>query len=95
MSIITYFEIKRGLLAVNTVRKLKIFEELCPVINILWIDTTQIGDKASEIYVDLKQRGCLIQDADIWIAATALTQMLIVVTHDFDFNRVQNLNVED
>ena len=43
-----------------------------------------IFQKTSEIYADLKQRGLPIQDANIFIAATAIIHNLIVVSHDSD-----------
>ena len=51
--------------------------------------------RAAEIYVDLKQKGRLISDADILIAATALTHDLILVTNNTaHFQRVPGLQVQ-
>ena len=72
ISAISYYEIKRGLLAKNATRKLDIFEEFCNEIKIIFLDNQEIFDKASEIYADLRQKGELISDVDILIAATAL-----------------------
>nr|WP_256366874.1 PIN domain-containing protein [Aphanizomenon sp. UHCC 0183] len=54
-----------------------------------------IFQKTSEIYADLKQRGLPIQDADIFIAATAIIHNLIVVSHDSDLLRIKELQLED
>lgn len=95
MSAISYYEIKRGLLARNATRKLDIFEEFCSEIKILFLDSQGIFDKASEIYADLRQRGRLISDADILIAATAITQDSILVSDNSDFLRIGDIIVEN
>ncbi|MGO9446398.1 MAG: PIN domain-containing protein [Thiobacillaceae bacterium] len=52
--------------------------------------------QAAQIYADLHQRGELISDADILIAATAITHELAVVTNNQDhFRRIQNLQTEN
>ncbi|QSV71560.1 MAG: type II toxin-antitoxin system VapC family toxin [Aphanizomenon flos-aquae KM1D3_PB] len=53
-----------------------------------------IFQKTSEIYADLKQRGLPIQDANIFIAATAIIHNLIVVSHDSDLLRIKELQLE-
>ncbi|MEA5577307.1 type II toxin-antitoxin system VapC family toxin [Anabaena sp. UHCC 0451] len=91
----TYYEIQRGLLAVNATRKLIDFEKLSHEYTILLLDDMAIFQKASEIYADLKQRGLPIQDADIFIAATAIIHDLILVSHDSDLSRITDLKLEN
>jgi tRNA(fMet)-specific endonuclease VapC len=91
----TYYEIQRGFLAVKATRKLINLENLCNEYKILLLDDMAIFQKASEIYADLKQRGLPIQDADIFIAATAIIHNLIVVSHDSDLLRIKQLQLED
>ena len=91
----SYYEIKRGLLAKKATKQLNIFNELCRKIRILFLDNQEIFDRASEIYADLKQRGELISDADILIAATALARDLILVSDDSDFLRIKDVTVEN
>jgi tRNA(fMet)-specific endonuclease VapC len=43
---------------------------------------------------DLRRRGMLIPDNDIWIAASALQHHLPLATHDAHFERVPGLMVE-
>ena len=51
--------------------------------------------QAAEIYADLHCSGRLISDADILIAATALTHDLILVTENAcHFERITGLRVE-
>lgn len=95
MSGISYYEMKRGLLAKNATKQLNIFDELCKKIRILFLDDHEIFDKASEIYADLRQRGELISDADILIAATALTRGLALVSGDADFLRIEGITIEN
>jgi len=91
MSGVSHYEIKRGLLAVNATRKLKIYEEIRQDFQMLFLDTEDMFDKAAEIHADLKRRGELIQDADIFIAATALLRNLILVSNDSHFQRISGL----
>lgn len=92
---ISYYEIKRGLLAANAPKQLKVFDEICKRFRILFLDNQKIFDKAAEIYSDLKQRGELIQDANILIAAISLTQNLTLVSDDSDFLRIKDITVEN
>ena len=92
---INYFEIKRGLVAVNATRKLRLFDNLCKRYEIVGIDERRILDKASEIYADLKRRGELIPDGDILIGAVALRHDLIMVTNDDHFQRIPEIKLEN
>lgn len=95
ISCITYYEIKRGLLYVNSTKKLSIFNEFCRDATVVFLDDIQIIEKASEIHADLKRRGRPIQDADILIAATAIIRGLILVSNDSDMLRVTDLALEN
>ncbi|MDJ0795796.1 MAG: type II toxin-antitoxin system VapC family toxin [Calothrix sp. MO_167.B12] len=95
ISCITYYEVKRGLLSTNATRQLLEFHEFCQEVTVLFLDEIEIIEKASEIHADLKRRGRPIQDADILIAATAITCGLILVSNDSDLLRVQGINLEN
>ncbi|MEB3149149.1 MAG: type II toxin-antitoxin system VapC family toxin [Sphaerospermopsis sp.] len=95
MSAVTYYEIERGLLAVNATKKLKDLEKLATQYQVLLLDDMAIFKKASEIYADLKQRGLPIQDADIFIAATSIINDLTLVSHDSDLSRITGLKLEN
>jgi tRNA(fMet)-specific endonuclease VapC len=92
---LSYYEIKRGLLAISATNKLRIFNEICRRFRVLLLDDLRIFDMASEIYADLKQKGKLIKDADILIASTALVYEITLVSDDSDFLRIDNLIVEN
>ncbi len=95
MSGMTYYEIERGILAIKASRKLLYFEKLCNDYPVLLLDDMAIFKKATEIHADLKIRGLPIQDADVFIAATAMIHNLILVSHDSDLLRIPNLKLED
>jgi tRNA(fMet)-specific endonuclease VapC len=95
MSVVTDYEINRGLFATNATTKLKIYEVLREQFILLWIDNLEISKTAAKIHADLKQKGQIIQDADILIAATALVNNLTVVTSDHHFLRIPDLKVEN
>ncbi|AFY43706.1 type II toxin-antitoxin system VapC family toxin [Nostoc sp. PCC 7107] len=92
---ITYYEIQRGLLSSNAIKKLALFQQFCQDYPILFLDDILIFQKAAEIHADLKGKGKIIQDADILIAATAIIHNLILVSHDSDLTRVNNLHLEN
>jgi len=92
---ISYYEIKRGLLAINAIRKLEIFDNFCNKFGLLLLDRRSIFDEASKIYADLKNKGELIKDADILIASITKNKKCVLVTNDSDFNRIDDLEVEN
>ncbi len=95
VSCLTYYEIKRGLLAINATSKLSAFNELYKEIRVVLLDDLQIIEKAAEIHADLKRKGTPIQDADVFISATAIVKGLILVSNDSDMLRVVGVTVED
>ncbi|MFB2834012.1 type II toxin-antitoxin system VapC family toxin [Floridanema evergladense] len=95
ISCITYYEIKRGLLAVSATRKLTTFNEFCQDMTILLLDELEIIEAAAEIHTDLTKRGMPLPDADILIAATAITRGLILVSNDSDMLRIPGITIEN
>lgn len=95
ISCITYFEIKRGLIAVKATKQMKIFDLICQDYQIILLDDLAILEKASEIHADLRIRGLPIQTEDILIAATAIIKGFIVVSNDSDLSRINELNLEN
>ena len=94
-SIITRYEILRGLKAKNATAQLKAFERFCQANQVLSV-TDEIIFKASGVYADLYQSGNLIGDADILIASTALIENRILVTNkERHFSRIKNLQIEN
>ena len=95
ISCITYFEIRRGFLAVDAPKQRARFEDFCQRYPIILLDDLAILEKAAEIYANLRLRGLPIQTEDILIAATAMVKDLIVVSNDTDLARVEGLSLEN
>jgi tRNA(fMet)-specific endonuclease VapC len=95
ISTINYYEVKRGLLASQASHKLRLFHQLLQDYEVLGIDEVPVLEKAAAIYVELKQRGELLPDADILIAAVAQVHDLVLVTDDNHFNRISGLRLEN
>lgn len=95
ISCITYFEIKRGFLAVDAPKQRARFDKFCQTHTIILLDDLAILEKAAEIHANLRLRGLTIQTEDILIAATAMIKGLTVVSNDSDFLRVEGLSLED
>ena len=94
-SIITQYEIMRGLKAKGATKQIADFENFCSQNTILSL-SEDIISKAAEIYADLRKRGELIGDADILIAATAIVNKLGIVTNnEKHFQRISELHVEN
>jgi tRNA(fMet)-specific endonuclease VapC len=95
LNAVSYYETKRGLLAIGAVRQLAAFERLWRVLGIVMIDHAVL-DKAAELYAELRVRGQLIEDADLLIAAIALVHDMTLVTNNTaHFTRIPGLHIED
>ena len=94
-SIITRYEILRGLHAKGATRQLAAVEQLCGMSTIVPL-TEGIVVRAAIIYADLSRRGVLIGDADILIAATGLEHARTIVTNNEDhFRRITGLQIQN
>jgi tRNA(fMet)-specific endonuclease VapC len=94
-SLITRYEILRGLKAKQASQQLVRFEALCRASTVLPL-TDRIIVRAADLYADLKQRGQLISDADLLIAATALHHGLTLITHNTaHYSRIPGLALDD
>ena len=95
ISCITYFEIRRGFLAVDAPKKRERFNQLCQNYPIIFLDDLAILEKAAEIHANLRLKGLPIQTEDVLIAATAMIKGLTVVSNDSDLTRVEGLSLEN
>ncbi|NER23105.1 MAG: type II toxin-antitoxin system VapC family toxin [Symploca sp. SIO1B1] len=95
ISCITYFEIKRGFLAVKSPKQREKFDGFCQNYQIILLDDLAILEKAAEIHANLRLRGLPIQTEDILIAATAIVKGLTMVSNDSDLLRVEGLSLEN
>ena len=95
ISLVTRFEILRGLKAKRANAQLAAFDSFCMSNEVLPI-TDQIIVRAAETYADLHNRGQLIADADILIAATAIENGLVMATNNLaDFGRITGLQIDN
>ncbi len=78
-SIITRYEVLRGLKAKGATRQVAAFEHWCQTSIVLPL-SDDVVVRAADLYADLYRSGQLISDADILIAATALVHGLILIT---------------
>ncbi len=90
-SIVTRYEILRGLCAKGATRQTAAFLQQCQASSVYPL-TEEIVDRAADVYGLLHRRGELISDADLLIAATALVHDLDLVTGNVDhFRRIPEL----
>lgn len=95
ISIISYYEIVSGLQSINANKRIAEFEKFCELIDIINLDKTSIL-ASCKIYAALKKSGRLIDDIDILIAGSALSNNLVMVTNNTDhFERIEGLHVEN
>jgi len=94
-SIITRYEILRGLKAKRATRQQAAFDRFCAANTILPLSEAIIV-QATETYADLYRRGALIGDAGILIAATAIVEKRDLATNDErHFERIKGLNIDN
>ncbi len=94
-SIITRYELLRGLKAKQAQAQEAAFAVLCQASFVLPL-TDQIIERAATLYGELYRRGGLLPDADILIAATALEAQCTLVTNNLvHFQRIPSLVVDN
>lgn len=92
-SLISRYEILRGLKSRDSSKRLEAFKAFASECEVIGLNET-IVDRAAMIWADLRRDGRMIEDADIFIAATALEHGLAVVTdNQTHFRRISGLQV--
>lgn len=95
ISHIQKYEVLKGLKAKKADKQIALFKRFCAKNDILSITDDAI-EKASDIYASLKFTGNLISDADIFVAAIAITNNLVLVTNNTNhFNRIKGLKLNN
>lgn len=93
-SIITRYELLRGLRAKQAWAQEAAFTRLCQA-SLIFPLTDQIVDRAATLYGELYRQGALLPDADLLIAATALDAQRTLITNNLaHFQRVPHLTSE-
>lgn len=95
ISVISYYETKRRLLYAKATKKMSDFNTFCEAVKVAFLNELKVVEKAAEINANLRGKGTPLEDADILIAATAMSHDLTLVSHDSDMLRVSGLTVED
>jgi len=92
---IAYYEIKRGLLAIEAKKRLSEFEKFCELFGVGKLDNN-ILDVAAGIYAEQRNMGRMTEDADIFIAAFCRYWNFSLVTNNTKhFERISGLNLFD
>jgi len=95
ISIISYYEILSGLRFRDSKKILKSFIDFTEQCSILPL-TKESTEISSDIYANLRKQGNPINDMDLLIAGIAVSNEMILVTHNSKhFNRIENLDIED
>lgn len=96
MSAITYGELLYGAQKCNNAQKARdTIHQLCDFIPALPI-SLKVPEFYASIRADLEQKGKMIGNNDLWIAAHCLDLDIILVTNnDKEFSRVTALNIEN
>ncbi len=93
-SILTRYEILRGLEAKKATKQITTFNRLCEKSRVLPL-IDEIIVIASQIYAELRKKGKIISDADILIAATGRYHKLPLITENAaHFQRISGLLVK-
>ena len=94
-SIVSYYEVLRGLEHIGASQKILDFEDLVAH-SVVWTLDKPSVRMAALICADLYRQGTPIDDVDVLIAGTALTHGLVVITHNVrHFSRIRGLEIED
>jgi predicted nucleic acid-binding protein len=78
---VAYYEIKRGLSAVNATAKARDFDMLCREFEVGEMNT-RAWDEAARLYALHRQRGKSTEDADLFIAAFCIVNGYTLVTNN-------------
>ena len=92
---IVYYEVKRGLLAVNATAKMELFLDFCAE-NMVGHIGREVLDVAADIHAAFRKIGRGADDADILIAAFCVVHGYTLVTHNTKhFEGIDGLQIED
>ncbi len=95
LSILTYYEILSGLKHRDALKQLDSFLEFAKHNAVLPLteDSTIVS---ADLYATLRKTGKLIDDIDLLIAGVAISNNLVLVTHNEDhFKRIKGLKIMD
>jgi predicted nucleic acid-binding protein len=89
------YEVKRGLVSVNSKGRLRKFNDFCHEFSVGQFDNNTL-DVAVDIYSELRNKGRIVDEIDILIAAYCRRNQFTLVTHNTrHFESVANLALVD
>jgi predicted nucleic acid-binding protein len=92
---VSYYEIKRGLLAVNAIAKARDFDMLCLEFEVGEMNT-HAWDEAARLYALQRQNGQIVEDADLFITAFCIVNGYTLVTNNTKhFVRIDGLQLSN
>ena len=95
LPLIVYYETMRGLVSVNAGTKMRAFEKICEKLEIGNL-TIEDMNTAAQIYSNLKNQGCTVDDADLLIAAQCISNGYTLVTNNTKhFENIDGLSLEN
>lgn len=95
LSIITYYEILSGLKYKAALKQLDLFSKFVKHNVILSLTENSIKI-SSDIYLNLRKEGRLIDDIDILIAGVSVSNNFVLATHNEEhFKRIEKLEIVD
>jgi predicted nucleic acid-binding protein len=99
LSVVVPAEIRFGIHRMPAGRRKKAVEQayelLLPQVGPLLEVTREVSETYARTKAALEQRGIILPENDVWIAATALVNHLTLVTDDGHFAAVPGLSVEN
>ncbi|MDR3279479.1 MAG: PIN domain-containing protein [Synergistaceae bacterium] len=88
---IVYYEIRRGLLAIDAGNRMKLFKELCLELVVGEMEIA-MWNEAARMYANLRKAGNVLEDADLFIAAFCVIGGYTLVTRNTKhFTRISGL----
>ena len=92
---IAYYEVRRGLLAVRSENRMRKFDSLCKMFSVGQLSNS-ILDIAANVYVQLRNTGRMVSDADIFIAAFCMQHGFTLITNNVKhFENITGLTIVD
>ncbi len=95
ISVVTYYEVLNGLYYKDAQKQLTRFEQFVALNQVIPLNQT-IAQTAAEIYAALRRKGQVLGHNDVLIAATAITNDMVLITNNVnDFGRIKGLEVDN
>lgn len=93
--LIVYYEVMRGLVSANALKKSVSFRYICDEIKVADL-TVEDVKTAAKIYSECKKNGSPTEDADLLIAAQCVSNGYVLVTNNIKhFEHIDGLSVDN